>query len=142
MKKQKVLKYQNSVLKALSGRIDDFYLAGGTALSLFYFQHRLSVDLDFFAATFSQKRVNEILGCLKKSLNREIKLVAQALGKDKAKLQIYDIYFSKKDTLKIDFGKESLSVALFVEPSDWFTGLIGVGSTFTKSDTSLNAAKH
>ena len=106
MKKQKTLGYQNSVLKALSGRIDDFYLAGGTALSLFYFQHRMSVDLDFFTPAFSQKRINEILGCLKKSLNREIKLVAQALGKDKAKLQIYDIYFSKKDTLKIDFVED------------------------------------
>lgn len=27
---------------------DYFYFTGGTALSIFYFQHRLSEDLDFF----------------------------------------------------------------------------------------------
>ena len=54
---------QKKVLKKLSGKIDDFYLAGGTALSLFYFQHRLSVDLDFFAPAkeFSFRRVEEIV---------------------------------------------------------------------------------
>ena len=29
----------------------DFYLSGGTALAAFYFQHRLSDDLDFFSFT-------------------------------------------------------------------------------------------
>jgi hypothetical protein len=40
--------------------IDSFYLAGGTALAL-YFGHRLSADLDFFAPSFQEE---EILGRL------------------------------------------------------------------------------
>lgn len=31
-------------------KLADFYLAGGTALSEYYFQHRLSEDLDFFSS--------------------------------------------------------------------------------------------
>ena len=49
---KRIVSCQKTVLKALSGRMDNFYLAGGTALSLFYFQHRLSVDLDFFTQNF------------------------------------------------------------------------------------------
>ena len=41
----KIITYQKEVLRALSGRVNEFYLAGGTALSLFYFRHRLSVEL-------------------------------------------------------------------------------------------------
>lgn len=42
------------VLEALgsAGIVKDFYLAGGTALAL-YFGHRFSVDLDWFAKDFS-----------------------------------------------------------------------------------------
>ena len=106
MKKPKVLQYQDMVLKALSGKIDDFYLAGGTALSLFYFQHRLSVDLDFFTDHFSHKRVNEIVSYLKEKLGKKVEAVAQSTAKDKAKINVYNVYFTKKDTLKIDFVED------------------------------------
>ena len=106
MKKQKVLEYQKAVLNVLAGRIDDFYLAGGTALSLFYFQHRLSIDLDFFTANFSDKRVNEIISYIKENLKREIKLISHALDNDKAKIKVYNVYFSEKDVLKIDFVED------------------------------------
>jgi len=45
--------FQKEVLDVLSKNkfiTDNFYLSGGTALSEFYFQHRLSEDLDFFSA--------------------------------------------------------------------------------------------
>ena len=48
-------------LKILSGRMEGFYLAGGTALSLFYFQHRDSYDIDFFTNDFSRKRIEDIV---------------------------------------------------------------------------------
>jgi len=37
-----------NLLKSLSNELDSFYLAGGTALAMYY-QHRTSVDLDFFS---------------------------------------------------------------------------------------------
>ncbi len=106
MKKEKILEYQNTVLKTLSGKIDDFYLAGGTALSLFYFQHRLSIDLDFFTHSFSSKRIAEVVSYLETNLKKEIKLVSQTLKKDKARMRIYNIYFAHRNVLKIDFVED------------------------------------
>lgn len=37
-------------------KLNDFYLTGGTALAAYYFQHRLSDDLDFFTATEPDKQ--------------------------------------------------------------------------------------
>lgn len=110
MNKSKAVEHQNIVLKILSGKIDEFYLAGGTALSLFYFQHRLSFDLDFFTPDFSIKRINEIISLLNDNLKKEIKLTAQSLKKDKMKMQVYNIYFTKKDILKIDFVEDSIKL--------------------------------
>ncbi|MFH1504800.1 MAG: nucleotidyl transferase AbiEii/AbiGii toxin family protein [Candidatus Omnitrophota bacterium] len=106
MEKDKILGYQSIVLKALSGKIDDFYLAGGTALSLFYFQHRLSIDLDFFTPNFSNKQVEDIIACLKISLKKNIKLTAQSLTDKRTKMMVYRIHFSNKDDLKIDFVED------------------------------------
>ena len=106
MNRKKVLEQQHAVLKALSGKIDDYYLAGGTALSLFYFQHRLSVDLDFFTPDYSIKRISGITDYLQNSLKKEIRLAAQFQGKDKAKFQIFNVYFGKDDTLKVDFVED------------------------------------
>ncbi len=110
MKKNNLLQYQNVVLKSLAHRIDDFYLAGGTALSLFYFQHRKSLDLDFFTHNFAQLRVKEIIGYLKKDLRTEVKLLRQNLNGPKVKVAIYNIYFTSRDTLKIDFVEDVLEL--------------------------------
>lgn len=106
MKKQAVIEHQEAVLGALSYRVDDFYLAGGTALSLFYFQHRLSIDLDFFTPCFSQKQIGEIIGYLSAHLKKDIKLTARNLEEKNAKVMVYYVYFSKMDTLKIDFVED------------------------------------
>ncbi len=51
-------------LKTLAPFVEDFYLAGGTALSIYY-QHRESLDLDFFT---QKKLVPDIfIGYLKKN---------------------------------------------------------------------------
>lgn len=39
---------QSNFLREFFDRTQEFYLTGGTALSAFYLQHRLSEDLDFF----------------------------------------------------------------------------------------------
>ena len=110
MKKKKILRYQQTVLKALSGKIDNFYLAGGTALSLFYFQHRLSVDLDFFTSQFIPSEVKRIIDTLRDALNAEIKLIGQTLKKDTAKMMVYDVYFTDTEILKIDFVEDVIKL--------------------------------
>lgn len=110
MKEKTIKKYQDRVLKKLVGEIDDFYLAGGTALSLFYFQHRLSVDLDFFTSDFSLMRVKDVVEYLEGSFSKKIELVGQNLDGKTAKILIYNIHFSPKDTLKIDFVEDTLGL--------------------------------
>lgn len=69
MREEVLTKNTESVLNALdaSGVIRNFYLAGGTALAL-YFGHRFSIDLDWFAEKFdytpSFRRQLEKLGKL------------------------------------------------------------------------------
>lgn len=108
--KNKIIKYQQKVLKALSGRIDDFYLAGGTALSLFYFQHRLSVDLDFFTKNFRYQKIEETVQYLRESLNKEIDLVGSNLDGKTAQMTVYNIRFTARDALKIDFVEDTVGL--------------------------------
>lgn len=110
MKREKIFQYQRAVLGALANKIDDFYLAGGTALSSFYFQHRLSVDLDFFTSDFVSTRVREIADYLKKNLKKEVRLAGQNLKGDKARVMVYGIHFTRRDILKIDFVEDSLGL--------------------------------
>jgi len=119
VKKDKILHYQSIVLQSLSNKIDNFYLAGGTALSVFYFQHRVSFDLDFFTPQFSHKRIQGIIAYLKTHLKPdyasdgrkiEITLTAQNLKNDTAKMMVYYIYFSSRDILKIDFAEDTMNL--------------------------------
>lgn len=61
---------QDDVLSILQNADHPFYLTGGTALARFYFNHRFSNDLDFFANSLEEavykKSVNTILDLLKK----------------------------------------------------------------------------
>ena len=46
--RRKVVPLQNAVFSALAPLDDVIYLTGGTALARFYYDHRISEDLDFF----------------------------------------------------------------------------------------------
>lgn len=99
-----IVNYQNKVLKLLSGKASDFYLAGGTALSLYYFHHRESMDLDFFTHDFSRKRISEITEIISSGLKKDTELAAEQLKQgEKARLQIFLIPLQKNVSLKIDF---------------------------------------
>jgi len=108
---KKIIDYQHKVLETLKGRMNDFYLAGGTALSLFYFQHRLSVDLDFFTQDFSAGLVKEIIEYLGEALKKEIKLIGQNEGKNKtARMMVYNIGITSSEQLKIDFVEDFIKL--------------------------------
>ncbi|MFC1594134.1 nucleotidyl transferase AbiEii/AbiGii toxin family protein [Candidatus Omnitrophota bacterium] len=106
-----ILKAQHEVFKALAGKIDDFYLVGGTALSLFYFNHRQSDDLDFFTQEFSALRIRETVDLLKRATKKEARLIAENLSKGRAELMIYNLKLSKGEFLKIDFVRDVLPLA-------------------------------
>jgi len=97
---------QELALSALSGKMKNFYLVGGTALSFFYFHHRESVDLDFFSSNIEKPAVSELIGLISAKLGKKAKLVKQQLSKDKAKVLIYVIPITSKEVLKIDFVQD------------------------------------
>ncbi len=103
-----ILKYEQVVLRALADKINDFYLAGGTALSLFYFQHRLSVDLDFFTHRFVYSDITNIVKYLEGALNKKISLKGQNLGNKNVKIVVYNVHFTATDLLKIDFVEDAI----------------------------------
>ena len=98
-------------MRVLASRMDDFYLAGGTALSLYYFNHRESQDLDFFTQEFSKKRIEEIVKFLSISLKKKMKLIAEQTKRDKIRVSVYSIPINKKASLKIDFVEDYIGLA-------------------------------
>ena len=105
-----LFEYQDSVLRALKGRAAPFYLAGGTALSKFYFQHRDSYDLDFFSQDFSTAKIQELVGLLGKATGKKMKLISESRREGFAKLSIYELILGKKDALKIDFVEDVVAL--------------------------------
>jgi predicted nucleotidyltransferase component of viral defense system len=55
-----IFEYQDIVLN-LKDKAVPFYLAGGTALAKFYFQHRESYDLDFFSQKYSTAKIKGLV---------------------------------------------------------------------------------
>lgn len=106
--RQNLLSFQKKVLKILSGRIDDFYLGGGTALSLYYFHHRESLDLDFFTQDFSKIRVLEIIQFLSAALDKKIERIGEESRRGKVKILVYSIPVNKNHSLKLDFIQDYL----------------------------------
>ena len=78
-----------------------FYLTGGTALSEFYLQHRLSEDIDLFCED-TEVEIDAVEAFLKK--------ISPALGVKKIKrsqflgLVSYVMFFNGKNSLKVDFN--------------------------------------
>lgn len=117
---RRYFKYQEKILGALANKIDDFYLTGGTALSLFYFHHRQSEDLDFFTQEYDRARVLKIVTDLSGSLNRSIELIGEQTKKDRVRMMIYTLRFSKSTDLKIDFVEDFLK---FIKPPKDINGI-------------------
>lgn len=113
---QRILKLQDKILELLSNRVNDFYLAGGTALARYYFQHRVSYDLDFFTKHYSRKRITEIISYLKHKIKKEIELKACQSQKEKTQMSIYYI----DGILRIDFIKDEIEL---IKPLKNFNGI-------------------
>ena len=102
--KNNIIIAQKEIIKILAGKLDDFYLAGGTALSLFYFNHRQSDDLDFFTKEFNVARVERIIGHLREATKKNITLIGENLSSQTAKVMVYNIELEKDEFLKLFKG--------------------------------------
>ncbi len=95
-----------SILPFLKDKLDDYYLAGGTALSMFYYQHRESFDLDFFTREFSKERVLKIIDNLMKDSNWQAELVAEQNKENLIRVAVYLVKMEKNKECKIDFVED------------------------------------
>jgi len=94
------------VLPFLKEKVDDFYLAGGTALSMFYYEHRESFDLDFFTKEFSKEGVIKIIDNLKKDSNWQVELVAEQNTRNLVRVSVYLVKMGENKECKIDFVED------------------------------------
>jgi len=100
------VKYVEEVLKSLSHKTEGFYLAGGTALSLFYFHHRESYDLDFFTRDFSRTKAETVIKYLEGARGITATLAGRQIGKDKARVLVYSLKIAHGIAVKIDFVED------------------------------------
>lgn len=107
-----ILKLRDRVLKVLNGKLDTFFLGGGTALSLFYLHHRESFDLDFFSKIFSESKIKETISIIEDSLKVKTKGGQILTSKESARLFRY--YVPMDNQKELDLEKDSLKVE-FIE---------------------------
>lgn len=100
--KNKILTEKQQVLidNLPDGILASFYLTGGTALSAFYIEHRLSKDLDFFTDTEEQMPPIEFLTALIRRLP-SVKDIRYERLFDR---RIFEVVFKDSDTLKVEFS--------------------------------------
>jgi predicted nucleotidyltransferase component of viral defense system len=103
-----IFEYQDIVLQTLKDQAAPFYLAGGTALAKFYFQHRDSYDLDFFSQNYSRVKIRELVHLIEKTTEKKMKLIQESHRAGLAKISIYDLILGKGGSLKIDFVEDVL----------------------------------
>ena len=104
--KEPIFEYQDAVLQALKNQAVPFYLAGGTALAKFYFQHRDSYDLDFFSQKYSIPKVQELVHVIETATGKNMKLAEKGVQEGFSQYVIYHLIFSENESLKIDFVED------------------------------------
>lgn len=98
-----LVQWQDNILKALAGRVDNYCLGGGTALSKVYFHHRQSLDLDFFTSNFSRKEILSLIKFLSDKMGRDFEIIQEQRKNDKVRILVFNTQLSKNTFLKIDF---------------------------------------
>lgn len=102
-----ILRAQEKVLKVMAGRMDGFYLVGGTALGRGYFHHRESYDLDFFTKEYSLEKNAETARAIGRATGKKLKAIVTTDGKKGLiRMQRYAMPLGKGEPLKIDLVED------------------------------------
>ena len=102
------LEIANKILPVLRNKLMGFALAGGTALSKYYFKHRESFDLDFFSKQggFSKEQAEKIIDEIRNQLSVSIKLVDEKNQVGLVRMLIYIVKIDTETEYKIDFVED------------------------------------
>ncbi len=100
---------QKALIKAFASQTKGFALTGGTALELYYLNHRFSVDLDFFSPRYDKKEIKAMTEAFKKACGIKIKLENEFIAPNHAKVSFYSAHFKDlAHPIKIDFVEDVL----------------------------------
>lgn len=101
--------FQLEVLNIFKGVKTSFALAGGTALEIYYLQHRFSSDLDFFSATYNKNEIESIVLALKRLSGVKVRRENEIKLSRAATVVFYTLSRkSLKRPLKVDFVEDNL----------------------------------
>lgn len=110
----KIREAQLKILDIFSKETRDFALSGGTALELYYLQHRFSADLDFFSSKYDLTEINNLVSAFKKYFDNRIKLESEFVAAGRAKVRFYTVPIKNSSRhLKIDFVED----VIFTNPT-------------------------
>ena len=103
----KIRRAQRKILSIFSTKAKNFTLAGGTALELYYLNHRFSADLDFFSPKYDFAEIDNLVLAFKKSTEGKIKLESEFIASGRARVRFYTIPIKASSRLlKIDFVED------------------------------------
>lgn len=110
----KIRSAQLKILDVFSKKAEDFALSGGTALELYYLNHRFSADLDFFSSRYELSEINDLVDTFKKQLGYRLKLESEFVASGRAKVRFYTAPIKGTTRpLKIDFVED----VIFTKPN-------------------------
>ncbi|MFH1877202.1 MAG: nucleotidyl transferase AbiEii/AbiGii toxin family protein [Candidatus Omnitrophota bacterium] len=106
MKKEEYIRNeQEKITKAVTDKYKEYYLTGGTALS-FYFNHRFSVDLDFFTQKYKKDLPGKIVNFISEYTGYKFTLEAEQKDPELIPMKVYSFTLKKGELLKIDFVQD------------------------------------
>ena len=98
---------QSKILEVFSTHSRSFALAGGTALELYYLQHRYSKDLDFFSPAYDVGEIENLVMEFGRYIGSPINLMDELSVANRAKVRFYTVSIDGAGyPLKIDFVED------------------------------------
>ena len=103
----KIREAQKKTLNIIRDYSKTFALCGGTALELYYLNHRFSKDLDFFSARYDPKEIGNLADKIGRGLGSPLKLESELALKNRARVRFYAAPIQGASyPLKIDFVQD------------------------------------
>lgn len=142
----KIKEMQERVLRLFSKEAQSFALAGGTALELYYLQHRFSWDLDFFSPKYDPLEIERLISLLRRRIDKRLALESELVAANQAKVRFYTLPVKGASRpLKIDFVEDVLfkkpiirkkeGVRVYSVENIYFQKITAVSGTRPTTDT-------
>lgn len=90
---------QKKIAKIVTGNFKNYYLTGGTALSLYY-DHRFSEDLDFFSQKYRREDPDRMMEHISETTGFNFKLEAEQDDPKLIPMKVYSLGLKKGLVLK------------------------------------------